>query len=28
LGFVEVVGDEGLKGDVGEQIKEKLLNTK
>jgi len=25
---VEVVGDEGLKGDVGEQIKEKLLNTK
>jgi len=28
LGVVEVVGDEGLKGDVGEQVKEKLLNTK
>jgi len=27
LGVVEVLGDEGLKGDVGEQVKEKLLNT-
>ena len=27
LGFIQVVDDGGLRGDVGEQVKEKLLNT-